>query len=347
VAGLVVGITGSAGKTTTKELVADVFASTAPTLRTQGNLNNHWGVPLTLLALRPEHQVAIVEIAMSNPGEDRGAGGHRRAGRRGRHERRLRSPRGARFAGGDRAREGIAGVGARQGPPGFRRADSPRLVAAVKGAPARVTTTVREGRRRACRAARGSRRAGFALRSRGFPPGAPEARRPAQVQNALAALAWRVTGSWIPRPSSPRWRPTPRSRADGGEARGRGTLLVDCYNANPDSMAAALGDAGRLARGEPAHRVAGDMLELGETAARLHREAGALVRGAELWTVGAHAGEYAAGARRAGAEVRVFGGKPEVSAALREVLAPGVVVLLKASRGAALEQVLDGIEMEN
>src|SRR5205823_2877495 len=62
-------VTGSAGKTTTKELVAAAFATAAPTLRTQGNLNNHWGVPLTLLAIAPEHEIAVVEMAMSNPGE--------------------------------------------------------------------------------------------------------------------------------------------------------------------------------------------------------------------------------------------------------------------------------------
>ena len=67
--GLVVGVTGSAGKTTTKELVAAAFATAAPTARTQGNRNNHWGVPLTLLALRREHQVAIVEMGMNAPGE--------------------------------------------------------------------------------------------------------------------------------------------------------------------------------------------------------------------------------------------------------------------------------------
>ena len=64
-----VGVTGSAGKTTTKELVAAAFATEAPTLRTQGNKNNHWGVPLTILGLKREHQVAIVEMGMNAPGE--------------------------------------------------------------------------------------------------------------------------------------------------------------------------------------------------------------------------------------------------------------------------------------
>ena len=88
------------------------------------------------------------------------------------------------------------------------------------------------------------------------------------------------------------------------------------------------------------------MRELGETAARLHREVGEAVRGAELWAVGEHAADYAAGAGRAGIEVRRFPDKSAVAAALREQLAPGTVVLLKASRGAALEDVLAGLPVQ-
>ncbi len=67
--GLMLCVTGSAGKTTTKDLVAAVLAAAGPTLKTEGNLNNHWGVPLTLLKLRAEHRAAVVELAMSQPGE--------------------------------------------------------------------------------------------------------------------------------------------------------------------------------------------------------------------------------------------------------------------------------------
>ena len=80
--------------------------------------------------------------------------------------------------------------------------------------------------------------------------------------------------------------------------------------------------------------------------ARLHRETGEAVRDAELWAVGAFAAEYAAGARRAGAATRLFADKPALAAALSEVFAEGTVVLLKASRGAAFEEVLDLIGAE-
>lgn len=68
-AGRVVGVTGSAGKTTTKEMLASALSRKFCVLKSEGNLNNHFGVPLTLLHLEAEHQVAVVEMAMSGPGE--------------------------------------------------------------------------------------------------------------------------------------------------------------------------------------------------------------------------------------------------------------------------------------
>lgn len=65
----VIGITGSNGKTTTKELMAAVLKQRFNVLYTQGNLNNHIGVPLTLLSLKKEHQIAVVEMGANHPGE--------------------------------------------------------------------------------------------------------------------------------------------------------------------------------------------------------------------------------------------------------------------------------------
>lgn len=67
----VIGITGTNGKTTTKELMAAVLTQAHDVLYTQGNLNNHIGVPLTLLRLRPEHDLAVVEMGASHPGDIR------------------------------------------------------------------------------------------------------------------------------------------------------------------------------------------------------------------------------------------------------------------------------------
>lgn len=67
----IIGITGTNGKTTTKELMAAVLSTTYRLHYTQGNLNNHIGVPLTLLGLKPEHQLAVVEMGASHPGDIR------------------------------------------------------------------------------------------------------------------------------------------------------------------------------------------------------------------------------------------------------------------------------------
>jgi len=65
----VIGITGTNGKTTTKELIASVLSEKYKVLFTQGNLNNHIGVPLTLLQIKPEHQIAVIEMGANHPGE--------------------------------------------------------------------------------------------------------------------------------------------------------------------------------------------------------------------------------------------------------------------------------------
>ena len=67
--GPVVAITGSSGKTTTKEMCASILEASAPCLKTQGNLNNEFGLPLSLLGREPEHQRAVVELGMNHRGE--------------------------------------------------------------------------------------------------------------------------------------------------------------------------------------------------------------------------------------------------------------------------------------
>jgi len=66
---LVIGVGGSNGKTTTKELLASILREAGPTLATRGNLNNHIGVPLTLLSLAPTHRFAVIEMGANHPGE--------------------------------------------------------------------------------------------------------------------------------------------------------------------------------------------------------------------------------------------------------------------------------------
>ena len=130
----------------------------------------------------------------------------------------------------------------------------------------------------------------------------------------------------------------------GGFAARGAALLVDCYNSNPDSARAALETLADWPRAARRIAVMGDMLELGPAAAELHEGVGASARDGELWLVGEHAADTARGAQRAGVPARIFGSKAEVAQALREAAAPGVVALLKASRGVALDDVLQGLE---
>lgn len=65
----IIGVTGTNGKTTTKELIAEVLSAKYTITYTQGNLNNHIGVPLTLLSIKPENQLAVVEMGANHPGE--------------------------------------------------------------------------------------------------------------------------------------------------------------------------------------------------------------------------------------------------------------------------------------
>ena len=346
--GLLIGLTGSAGKTTTKELVAAALSTGGEVLKTEGNLNNHWGVPLTLLRLKPEHRVAVVEMAMSGAGETALLA-------------KIARPEAAIITGAGTAHLGGPGLGTLESiaqekasialalPPSgpvFASADSPRLLEALRplgrrlvtyglgsGAdvfPITVTPLGEEGTR---------------FEVTGFPPIRLRLVGRHQVGNALAALA--VAREYGLDPAAvaealSRVRALSQ-RMEVRHAHGA-TLLVDCYNSNPDSARAALETLADWPDARRRIAVLGDMLELGPRTADLHREVGAATRGAELWLVGEHAGDYATGARQAGQKARVFSDKPEVAAALREAIGPGVVALLKASRGVALEDVLAGLE---
>jgi UDP-N-acetylmuramoyl-tripeptide--D-alanyl-D-alanine ligase len=344
-AGLLVGVTGSAGKTTTKDLVALALGSDRPTLKTEGNLNNHWGVPLTLLRLGPEDRAAVVEMGANHPGEIALLASLARP------DAAIITNVGAAHLEGFGSVEAVAREKAALAsavPPGhpvFAGADSAPLERVLAGAPQRVIL-FGVSTRAAVRPERVEDLgpAGLRIEVAGFPPCRLTLVGRHQALNALAAFAvareYRLEpGGVVSALESYR---SPKGRMEVREVRGA-TVLVDCYNANPESTRAALG----VLAGWPGARrrvaVLGDMLELGRQAARLHAETGAAVREAELWAVGEHAAAYAEGARRTALATRVFADLPAVAAALGEALEPGVVVLLKASRGVALERVLEGL----
>ena len=340
--GLLIGVTGSAGKTTTKNLVALALATRWSTHATAGNLNNHWGVPLTLLALSPAHRAAVVEMGMNRPGEiamladlaKPGAAVITNAG----------AAHLERFGSVEAVAREKASLGLAVPPSGvvFAGADSPPLLAALAGAGRRIVTygltAAADLRPRAVEdlGPRGSR-----LEVLGFPAFRLPLIGRHHVANALAALA--VAREWQ---LDPQAVVAALEHASPGPGRmevrdvGGATLLLDHYNANPESTRAALATLASWPGATRRIAVLGDMLELGDAAPELHRATGAAARGVEVWTVGSFADDIAAGARDAGHSARVFADKHSLAEALRPSLGPGVAVLLKASRGAALEDVL-------
>jgi UDP-N-acetylmuramoyl-tripeptide--D-alanyl-D-alanine ligase len=347
---LVVGITGSIAKTSTKEQVAEVLAERWIVLRNNANENNEIGLPLTLLRLAPEHEVAVLEMGMYVPGDIASLaalaeptigvvtavrGTHlARAGSIEAIERGKRELVEALPAGG-------TAVLNKDDPRVARMADvlapSVRVVTYGLGDAADVRAIEIQSM-----AERGMR---FRLRTRGEEV---EVDSPALgrhgVHNALAAAAVGLAAGLdtaaiargLARPYSAPHRSTLLDL-------GRWRVLDDSYNAAPDSMVAALDLLASL----PGRHVAvlGEMLELGDAAAGAHRAVGAHAASTAdvLIAIGPTAADYEAGARSAGmpaAAVHIVAESAAAADLLLRELRPGDVVLLKGSRGAALDLLL-------
>jgi UDP-N-acetylmuramoyl-tripeptide--D-alanyl-D-alanine ligase len=345
--GLVIGVTGSSGKTTTKDLIAAALAADRPTLATRGNLNNHWGVPLTLLDLG-EQRAAVIEMGSNHPGEIAALAA-------------IALPDLAVITNAGSAhlehfgsvaaiateKASLAAALPRDGV-AFAGADSPPLLEALARLGRRtVTYGFAPGADVTPRSYQDLGDGGSRLEVDGFPPLVLGLVGRHHAVNALAAFAVARHLGLDPKATV---AALAAHRGSAGRMEVRraagGTLLVDCYNANPESARAALRTLLTWPHATRRIAVLGDMLELGPKAAALHRETGAAAAPAELWVVGAHAADYAAGARDSGADARVFDDKPALARALAEALEPGVVALIKASRGASLEDVLQGLELE-
>jgi UDP-N-acetylmuramoyl-tripeptide--D-alanyl-D-alanine ligase len=346
---LVVGITGSIAKTSTKEAVAAVLAAALPTLRNEGNLNNEIGLPLTVLRLRSEHRAAVLEMGMYVGGEI-----------------------------ADLARIGLPEIGVVTAvqPVHLSRIGTIEAIAdakaeLVEALPADgVAVLNADDERVRAMASRTRARSvtyGFApdadvraedVVSRGadgmaFSLVAGDERLPATipglgrlaVHNALAAAAVGLAAGL---------RPALIVAALGGgwSAPHRGqliraggvTIVDDTYNASPGSVTAAL----ELLSGVPGRRLAvlGEMLELGDGHVAGHRAVGEVAATVvdRLLVVGDGASAIAAGAADAGILPTAITSVPDRAAAramLLEELRAGDVVLVKASRGVALDLLVD------
>ncbi len=353
---LVVGITGSLAKTSTKDATAAVLGAAMTTLRTEGNQNNEVGLPLTLLRLGPEHRAAVLEMGMYVGGEiatlaalGRPTVGIVTAVAPVHLER-----AGSLAAIADAKAELVEALPA-AGTAILNR-DDPRVLAFRSRTRARVLTYGLDPGadvRAEAVVSRGAHGMSFDLVAR--------APRPARfhveigalgrhsVQNALAAgAAGLVAGVPDERIAAGLATPWGRASAHRGavvEAPGL-TILDDTYNASPPSVVAALEVLATLP-GRPV-AVLGEMRELGAAHDEGHREVGAAAArvAAELVVVGPAAAGIAAGAIGAGMEphrVHAVADRDEAIALLRTLLRAGDAVLVKASRGAALEAVVDAL----
>ncbi|MET0771822.1 MAG: UDP-N-acetylmuramoyl-tripeptide--D-alanyl-D-alanine ligase [Candidatus Limnocylindrales bacterium] len=343
---LVVGITGSLAKTSTKEVVADVLAERWTVLRNEGNRNNEVGLPLTLLDLGPEHGAAVLEMGLYVRGDIALLCGIARpsvgvvTAVRGVHLSRAGSidaiVEGKRELVEALPADGVAVL----------NADDPRVAGMAGASAARV---VRYGFSPEADVTASDVSSlgtqGMRFRLRLPDAGEVEVTMPAlgrhSVHNGLAAAAvGHAAGLDAPAIA--------RGLARGSRAPHRTTLietprwrvLDDSYNAAPDSMAAALDLLASL----PGRRIAvlGEMLELGIGSREAHRAVGRLVPATadRLVAVGSAGDDIAAGAIEAGmdaGDVLVIRDRVAARALLLADAAPGDTFLVKASRGVELD----------
>ncbi len=366
-------VAGSNGKTTTKEMVAAILRTRGEALATEGNLNNEVGVPLTLLRLEPSHGAGVVEMGMSSPGElarltaiVRPTAGLVT----------LVAEEHLEFLGdldGVAEAEGELYRGLPAGATAVVNADDARCMAqAERSGPGvrrisfgkspvadvrllRVTALGRKGQEIVLEGEEGGEETG---RTR---PGNNLQRSRVQhtvrisfvgEQNAMnavaaAALARALAFSFEEISSGLAAARPYAHRSRLLEAHGV-TILDDCYNANPSSMAAALATLETIAGAGRCVAVLGDMLELGAAEAREHRTLGE--RAARLADLAAFFGPRSEAAFEAAADAGLGEGRAvhftaveDLLAWLRPRLRPGDTVLVKGSRGMKLERVVEAL----
>ncbi len=346
-----VGITGSNGKTTTKEMLASILRQKGPVLKNEGNLNNHIGVPLTLMGLNTSHRSAVVEMGMSGPGEIKMLT-------------RLVMP--------------TVGVITNIGPAHLEFLGSVDMIVEAKGellesmepngiavlnADDRYFEALRskftgnlvtfgiekDADVTAADIRQDKKFTDFSIRSGDATIRVRlEAVGRHNVYNALAASAAALAvGMPIESVKYGLEDFAPVAmRSELKEIKGR-LVLEDCYNANPQSMEAALETLASLRQGRKIIAVLGDMLELGKASPDAHRAIGRTTArlGVDLLiTVGTLSKFIGDGARYAGMSsdrTVEAGSNAEAAALLRERSQNGDAILIKGSRAMKMEEILE------
>lgn len=345
-AGDVVGITGSAGKTSTKEMVAEMISVKMPAEKTQGNLNNHIGLPLSLLRLDESARVAVLEMGMNHAGEIRALA-------------EIAKPNvgvvtnvGWAHIENFESREGIAAAKRELvealGPQGLAvlNADDERVASFAKAHSGR---TILYGQ--SSNADLRAEAVEYGLDGVRFRVG--ETKFETQltgrhsVSNLLAGMAAASAFGVKPADLKERIRNLRPAKMRGERITHNGILIYnDCYNSNPDAVRAMLD----VLRDTPAKRriaVLGEMLELGRWAEPLHRDVGNYaaeaginvlvgIRGAACYMLDA--------AKRAGMQddaAFFFDNARSAGEWIRTVAQPGDAILFKGSRGVQVESALE------
>lgn len=355
----VVAITGSAGKTTTKEIAADLLATRYRVFRNQGNFNNHIGLPLSLLAMRDEPEVAVVELGMNHPGEIRTLVGI--AEPEVRAWTNVGDAHLGFFGSSDEIADAKAEIleGARATDLLVANADDGRIASRIARFAGRVVTF-------GMSAPADVRATG--IEQRGLDGIGAEVRTPAgtmrietpllglgNLANLLAATAIALEFD-VALPDIAAQAAVLRPAYHRGELLrlpGGISLIDDSYNSSPAALKRAL-EVVKAATGSARKAaVLGEMLELGAHSVRLHEECGAAAAGAGLDLLIAVGGEPA----RALADAAVRAGMPAsavVYVTTKEAAAdaavgrlrPGDLVLVKGSRGIGTDLVVERLTAE-
>ena len=344
--GRVIGITGSAGKTTTKECVAAVLAAKFNVLKSAGNLNNGYGVPLQLLKLQPEHEVAVIEMGMNHAGEIAALA-------------KIAEPGWAVVSNVapvhlEHFPDGIAGIAAAKyelvqslAPDGiaFLNADDPYVSTFGRGREAHARTFGIHAANATVRAedveSEGAEGMSFSVLANGETQAAHIALLGEHnVYNALAGIAVGLEAGMTLVQCVEALRVLQPSDKRGEQLHYNGARIInDSYNSNPRALDAMV-DALMAIDAERHIVIAGEMLELGPDANPLHAACGAYMRECGVDRVVGVRGHAAALVYGAG-DIAEFVATPEEAGAWMQAnLRGGDAVLVKASRGVRLERAL-------
>ncbi len=348
----VVGVTGSVGKTTTKEMVALALSASFSVLKTEGNRNSQLGLPLTLLGLSPADGAAVIEMGMSEFGE------MARLAAVARPDYAVVTNIGVSHLENLKTQENIRSEklhitdAFHEGSVLFLNGDDP-LLAALRGKTA--CRTVFYGtqpwcgvRAEALQTSKDGSRFTAEVCGRRWPVEIPAPGRH-NVLNALAALAvaFELCGGDCSGAVRALAQYRPPAMRQQIHTVGGVTVIDDSYNASPDSMRSSLDVLASLRGSGRCIAVLADMLELGDYSAQAHEQVGAYAAqaGADLLAaVGAAAEGYCRGAAgKSGLQARHFLQKADATAFLQREIQPGDVVLVKGSRGMKMEEIVHAL----